>query len=52
MMLIYSEQEVSQTIDTASTSSGEIVYQNNTWSKDVLIAMRDLEAPIRESPEF
>ena len=52
MYLIYSEQEGLRSNDTTSTSSGTNVYKNNTWSRDVLIAMRDFEAPIRSSPSF
>ena len=51
MFLIYKEQEVGD-IDSTSTPSGSEVYSGNMWTRNGLIAIRDLEAPIRGSPEF
>jgi hypothetical protein len=51
MFLIYSEQVVNE-IATTSTLSGEDAYEGNMWTRSSLIAIRDLEAPVRGSPEF
>ena len=51
MFLIYSEQEVAK-VDTTSTPSGEDIFQDNIWNRNSLMAIRDLEAPIRNSPAF
>jgi len=51
MFLIYSEQVVNE-ISTTSTLSGEDAYEGNMWTRSSLIAIRDLEAPVRGSPEF
>ena len=50
MFLIYSEREAPHL--AMSTSSTVNAFETNTWSRDVLIAMRDFEALIRGSPDF
>ena len=51
MFLIYTEKEA-ELSSTTSTPSGPGTYTGNMWTKQALMAMRDLEAPIRGSPEF
>lgn len=51
MFIIYKEQEA-EVIDTTSTPSGPGSYSFNCWSPAGLIAIRDIEAPIRSDPEF
>ena len=51
MFLIYSEQETSK-IDTTSTPSGEDLFTGNIWTPASLVAIRDIEMPIKNSPEF
>ena len=51
MFLIYSENKV-DTVETTSTPSGHHVFQDNIWTSTSLTAIRDLEAPVRNSPDF
>ena len=51
MFLIYSEQEAPD-VATTSTPSGQGAVKGNMWTREGILAIRDLEAPIRSSPEF
>ena len=51
MFIIYKEQPADD-VPSTSTPSGEGAYSGNAWSKNALIAIREMETPIKESPDF
>ena len=52
MFIVYREQDSEDLSHTTSTPSGENANPANLWAKQSLIGIRDMEEPIRKSPEF
>ena len=52
MFMIYKEQDAADLSSRTSTPSGDGANPGNMWSKQSLIGIRDIETPIRASPEM